>query len=151
MSDDAASDKGMFKIALGAVEKLIRQYDVAWFVFRLQRTDGTDADDPCNAELFHGPEIGAVIQFAWQDAMAASVAREENDFAPAERASEKFIGWRTKRRFDFHPFLVGEAFDVIKSAAADDADFIFPHAEIMAFQRIASPVFFSAGAKQIIW
>ena len=32
---------------------------------------------------------------------------------------------RAEWRFDFHPFLFGEAFDVVKSGSADDADFVF--------------------------
>ena len=123
--DDAASEKRVFKIALGAVEKLVGQNDVARPVFFLQRADGADADDPRDAELFHRPDVGAMVQFAGQNAVAAPVARQKNHFAPGELAGEKFIRRRAERRFDLHPFLVGEAFDVIQAAAADDADFVF--------------------------
>ncbi len=61
--------------------------------------------------------------------MAASVAREKNHFAPGDFAGEQIIGWFSEWRFDFHPFLVGEAFDVVKPGAADDSDFdVFPYA-----------------------
>src|SRR6478736_6245937 len=63
--------------------------------------------------------------------MATRVAREENDFAARERAGEQFIRWRAKRRLDLDPFLIGEAFDVVKPAAADDADFVSRHGECL--------------------
>ncbi len=63
-----------------------------------------------------------MVQFARQDAVAASVARQKNHLALGELAGEKRIGWIAERRFDLHPFLAGESFDVIQAAAADDAD-----------------------------
>ena len=83
-----------------------------------------------DAQLFHRPNIGAMIQFAGQNAMAASVSRQENHFAPGEFAGEKIIRRRAKRRFDFDPFLIGETFNVIKSAAADNANSIVRHAPV---------------------
>ena len=66
-----------------------------------------------------------MVEFAGQNAMAASVTREKSDFAPSEFAGEQFIRRRTERRPDLHPFLVRETFDVIQPAATDDADFVF--------------------------
>ena len=79
----------------------------------------------CDAEFFHGPDVGAMIQFAGQNPVAASVARQKNHVASGEFAGEQIIGRRAERRFDLHPFLVGEAFEVVKSGAADDADSMF--------------------------
>jgi hypothetical protein len=55
--------------------------------------------------------------------MAASVPWQEDHFAPGQAAGEKLIRRIPERGFDFDPLLLGEAFDVIKAAAADDADF----------------------------
>jgi hypothetical protein len=66
-----------------------------------------------------------MVQFTWQNAMAAGMAREENDFAPGQGAREQFIGGRTEWRFDFHPFLIRKTFDGIQAAAANDADLVF--------------------------
>ena len=79
----------------------------------------------CDAEFFHRPDVGAMVQFAGQNPVAAPVARQENHVAPGEFAGEQIIGRRAERRFDLHPFLVREAFDVVKSGAADDADVMF--------------------------
>ena len=127
---DAAAEKRVFRTALGAVEELVNQHDVARLVFFLQRADGADADDPGDAEFFHRPDVGAMIQFAGQDAVAAAVPRQENHVAPGEFAGEQIVRGRAKGRFDLHPFLVGEAFDVVKAGAADDADAMFRHARI---------------------
>ena len=66
-----------------------------------------------------------MIEFAGQDAMAASVTGQKSDLTASQRAGEKLIRGRPERRLDRHPFLVGEAFDVVKSAATDDTDPIF--------------------------
>ena len=63
-----------------------------------------------------------MVEFAWQDAMSPRVARQENHFAPGKFAREQFIGRRTERGFDLHPFLVRESFKIVKPAAPDDAD-----------------------------
>ena len=128
MCDDAAPEEGVLEVALGAVEELVRQHDVAGFVFRLQRADGADADDPVDAERFHRPEIGAVVQLAGEEPVAAGVAWEEDDRATCELAREEFIRGIAEGRLDLHPFLVGEALDVVKPAAANDADAMCCHA-----------------------
>src|SRR5262245_25108337 len=93
----------------------------------LERADRADAENPRHAELFHRPHVGAVIQLAGQDAMAASVAREKHHVAPGEPAGEELIAGRAERSFDRNPFLVREPFDVVKPAAADDADAMVCH------------------------
>ena len=122
MRHDAASKKRVVQRLLGAVEKLVNHHDVARPVFFLQRADGADADDPLHPEFFQRPDVGAVVQFGREEAVAASVARQENNVAPGQLAREQIVRRRAKRRFDFHPFLIGEAFDVVKAGAANDAD-----------------------------
>jgi hypothetical protein len=123
--DDAASEKCMIAGLFGAVEKLVDEHDVARLVFFLQRADGADADDPRDAEFFHRPDIRAMVQFARQNFVAAPVSRQENDFAPGNFSGEKIIRRRAEGRFDFHPFLVGEAFNVVKSGATNNSNFVF--------------------------
>src|SRR5664279_2987936 len=121
MGYDAAPEEGVVRRLLGAVEELINDDDVTRLVFFLQRADGADADDPLNAKLFHGPDVGPMVQFARQNPMTASMAREKNHVTPGKFAGEQIVGGIAERRFDLHPFLVGEAFKVVKSGAADDA------------------------------
>ena len=78
--------------------------------------------------FFMRPDVGAVVQLAGQNAVAAPVPRQEHHLAPGQLAGEEIVRGRAEGRFDLHPLLVGEAFDVIKPAAADDADTILRHA-----------------------
>src|SRR5262245_17956821 len=64
--------------------------------------------------------------------MAARVARQEDDVAPGQLAGEQFVGRRTERCSDLHPFLPGEPFDVIEAAASDDADPGYLHESVQA-------------------
>ena len=98
-----------------------------------------DGSDRGNGGLWTGaesrsirPVFGTSISrrmraFAAAAAMAAGVAWEKNHFSTGQRAGKEFIRWRAKRCFDLHPFLVGEAFNVVKPAAANDANAMFCH------------------------
>jgi hypothetical protein len=79
----------------------------------------------CDAEFFHRPDVGAMVEFAGQNPVAAPVPRQKNHFASGEFAGEQIVGWRAEWRFDLHPFLVCETFDAVKPGAADDADAMF--------------------------
>jgi hypothetical protein len=81
--------------------------------------------------------------------VAPAVSRQENDLAAGESAREQGIRWRAEWGIDLPPFLLGETFEVVKSGAANDADFGIRHAKMMAFGHGRPPVFFSAGVKQI--
>src|ERR1043166_1680855 len=113
MANDASSEESVREGLLGAVEKLIRQDDIARVILGLKRTDGADADDPGHPELLHCPDIRTMVQFARQDAMSTAVPRKENDFTALKPARKKVVRGRTKRGFDLHPLLTGKAFDMI--------------------------------------
>ena len=68
-----------------------------------------------------------MIQLGRQNAMAATVPREEHHFASAQFTREETIRRRPERRFHINPFLIGETLDVIKAAAADDSNSILRH------------------------
>jgi hypothetical protein len=120
----------VFKTALGAVEELVNEHNVTGPVFFLQGTHGTDADKPGDAEFFHRPEIGAMIEFAGKDAVAAAMSGQKNDLASGQSAGEQIVRGRSKRGLDFDPFLAGESIKMVKAGAADDADARFRHAQI---------------------
>jgi hypothetical protein len=119
---NATPEKSVFKTALGAVKKLVNEYDVAGFVFLLQRADRADADDPGDIELFHRPDVGAMIQFTRQYAVTPPVPGQKNYVASGQFAREQVVRGRPEWRFDLHPFLVCEAFDVVKPRAANDSN-----------------------------
>lgn len=92
VSDDATTEEGVFEGLFGAIDELVDEYNVAGFVACLEGADSADADDPGDPGLFEGENIGAVIQFTGEDAVAAAMAREEDDLATGELAEEQLIG-----------------------------------------------------------
>src|SRR5258708_3810327 len=76
-----------------------------------------------------------MIQLRWQDAVAASMPWQKNHRAASQGSREQVIGWIAKRRFDSGPFLIGEALDMIKPAAANDPDPVNRHARFIAMRR----------------
>jgi hypothetical protein len=126
---DAAPEKRVLERPLGFVNKLVRQNDVARPVLFLQRPDGADADDPGRAQLFHAENIGAMVQLAGQNAMAAAVAREKDHLAPGQFAGQEIVRRRPEGRFHLDPFWRVNPFDVIKPAAADQTNAMFRHAK----------------------
>ena len=54
----------------------------------LQRADGGDGQDALDAELLEAVDVGAEVQLAGQDAVAASVPRQEGDAAAFQRAQD---------------------------------------------------------------
>jgi hypothetical protein len=72
-----------------------------------------------------------VVEFARQDAVATSVSRQKNHVTPGQFAGEQIVRRRPEGRFDLDPFLMGEALEIVKAGAADDADAMFRHARIV--------------------
>ena len=119
--------------ALGAIDELVHEYDVARLELGLQRAHGADANDPLHAELLHRPEVGPMVELARQDPVAACVARQKHHLAASQFAREKGVGRIAKGSLHLHPFLPGKAFDGIESTAADDANAMGSHRKIKEF------------------
>lgn len=92
MADDAAAEKRVGEILFGAVNELVRKNNITRLVFGLEGADGADADDPGHAKFFHGPEIGAMIKLARQDAVSAAMTRQEHDVASGQFPGKKIVG-----------------------------------------------------------
>src|SRR5204863_8033818 len=91
MANDAASKKCVLKRLFGAVQELVWQDNMARLVFRLQRADGADADDPSHSELLHRPNISAMIQFRGENAMSASMPGQKRHVPACELAGEQIV------------------------------------------------------------
>ena len=72
-----------------------------------------------------------MIQFMRQDAMPASMSRQEKDLPPRELAAEDRVGRRAERGVDDVFAGIGETFDLVKAAAADDADGWWVHRAVL--------------------
>ena len=91
MRDDAFAEERVDAVA-GAVEELVGNDELQRLVLFLQRTNRRDRQNALDAELFESINVGAEIQFAGQDAVAASVAGEEGDLAAFQRAENIGVG-----------------------------------------------------------
>ena len=79
-----------------AVDELIRHDEVAGRDLLAQTADRADRDDPLDAELLQGKDVGAKVDLGRQPAMAAAVARQEDQFACRRAGRER--ARRTARR-----------------------------------------------------
>ena len=62
---------------LRTVEKLIGDQEFSRAQVFRQGTDSAYGDDALYAQELHGVDVGAVIDLAWQDAVAPAVARQK--------------------------------------------------------------------------
>jgi hypothetical protein len=119
--DDPAPEERVLGGFLGAVHELVGQDDVARLIARLERPDRADAENPGDVELLQGPDVSAGVQLAGQQAMAASVPRQKDHFAPREDAGEQAVRRRAERRLDLDPGGPGQRIDLVEAGAADEA------------------------------
>ena len=76
MRDQAFAEEGG-DAAARAIEELIGDDEVERPVFFLERADRAERDDALDAQRLHAVDVGAEVEFAGRNAMAASVAREK--------------------------------------------------------------------------
>ena len=127
--DDSVTEKSKILAALRAVEKLIDHHDVGRLVFLLQASDGADADDPAHAELFHAVNIGAMIQFARQDFVPATMSGQKDDVLPAKPPRQKLVRRFAERCRHRDPPFPLDACHLIQPAAANHTKF---HDELLS-------------------
>src|SRR4051812_17851174 len=60
--------------------------------------------------------------------MTAPMPRQKNNLTPSQMAGQQIVGSIAKRRFDWSPFLIRKALDMIKSAAANNPNPMLRHA-----------------------
>ena len=97
MRDDAVAEK-RGNAQAGPVEELVGDEEFERAQRFLQGAHGADRDDALDAQHLHGVDIGAIVDFSGQQAMAAAVAREEGDAAAFERAENEGVGGIAERR-----------------------------------------------------
>ena len=91
VADNAAPEEGVGERLFRPIQKLVRQYYIARFVFCLERTDSADTDNPGNTEFLHRPNIGAMIEFGRQDAMTSAMPWQKYYLTPCQRSREQMI------------------------------------------------------------
>src|SRR4030095_5231501 len=132
------------------IVKLRRQQYIAGRIFFLQAAHRSHRDDPADVERAERIDVGPVIEFMWQDSMAAAVSRQEINLTPTHFAADEDVRWRPERGLDLVFGRTAHLFHLIQTAAADDPNswrFIFHFRKSSGFiakdredgKRIISP------------
>ena len=74
-----------------AIDELVGNHEIRRLVLFLERADGRDRENPLDAKLFEGVDVGTEVQFRGQNAMAASMAREKSDLATLQFAEHERV------------------------------------------------------------
>ena len=88
-----------------------------------QRAYGADRNHIGHTSAFQYVNVGAEVDLRWRYFVAATMTRQEDQLDTGQVAKQQLVGRSTKWRFNPLPALVRKPFDVIHSAAANDADF----------------------------
>src|SRR5207247_4558071 len=111
---DAVAEKGVGAMA-GAVDELIRKYDVRRLVLFLHRADRAGRQNGVRAELLETIDVRTVIELARQFPMSSAVTREKRDAHAVDLAEDERIARLAERRGevallgDAQPFHLVEA------------------------------------------
>jgi hypothetical protein len=79
VADHAALEEGEGADALGAVDDLVRDDEVARLDGFLQRADGAEGDDGAHAQAAEGSDVGAGGDLVGRDLVVQAVARQEGN------------------------------------------------------------------------
>ncbi len=101
----------------GAVDELVGDNKLGRLMLQLERSHGGNGDDPFHAQFFHGEDIGAEIQFGWQDAMAPAVAGQKSHLPSLQLAQDKYVRGIAERRGYLNLVRIGETGHRIEPAS----------------------------------
>src|SRR5262249_18016465 len=81
-----------------------------------------DRHHPLGAERLEAPDVRAEVQLGRSQAVAAAVARQEDDRAPLESAGAVLVGRVAEGRAHAAPAHIGKARELVQAPAPDDPD-----------------------------
>src|SRR5690606_24562145 len=83
-----------------AVDKLVGDDQVSRLDVGLEAPGGARTDDPRDAELFHRPEVGPIVDRSGRYAVVFAVPRQKGHTLAAHFSERHFVAWRAVRRLD---------------------------------------------------
>ncbi len=107
---------------LGTVHELVGNEKFTGAKVFFERADCADRHDALDAKKLHRVNVGSIVDFGWQNAVAARVAGEEGDPLPFQRSDNDGIRRIAERRFHSDFARVGQTLHCVQPAAADDPD-----------------------------
>ena len=119
----AALAEEAFLAREAAVDELVHDDEMPGRQVFLQAADSGERNHVRAAGPLQRVDIGAIIQVAGREPVAAAVARQEHAAHAVEHAMQEFIGRRRPRATGCRaPLALFQALDVIEAGAADYAD-----------------------------
>jgi hypothetical protein len=119
---DSLSEKGG-ETQGGAVDELIGDYEFGRFMFELERAYRGDGDDPFDAQLLHGEDVGAEIQVGGEDMMASAMASQEGYLAALQFTGHKDVRRIAKWGGYLKVLRIAQTGHCVKPAPAYDSYF----------------------------
>ena len=105
-----------------AIDELVGDNEIGWLVLFLQGANCRDGENALHSEFLEGVDIGPEVQLRREDAVTATVAREERNPVSFQFAENEWVRWIPKGRFDAFFVDVGKSGHRVKPAAADNPD-----------------------------
>src|SRR5271155_3955577 len=121
MSDAARPEKALVA-GKGAVDELVDDDKIARGEILAQAADRGQGNDVGHAAALQSVDIGAKVDRRGRQDMAAPMPRHKHDRLSDQRPEAELVGGRPERAVDPSPGEVGEAVDLVETAAADNAD-----------------------------
>src|SRR6266516_2219622 len=121
MNDDTTFVEGV-DAALGTIKELVGNDQIAGSDVFTEAADGTDGDDPFDAQAFECPDVGTDRNFGGRDAVTSSVAGEKGHGDALYFANGDDVARVAEGCLYGHLFNVDHTFHTVETAAADDAD-----------------------------
>jgi hypothetical protein len=117
--DDAFAEEGVCP-ALGAVDYLVRYYDVLRLNFLFQAAHGAHRDDPLHSERLERPDVGLDRQLRGQDPVSPPVPGKEGDPRLTQRPHDYRVARIAEWRLDSYLLDIPEPVYSVESASAYD-------------------------------
>src|SRR5438552_4267064 len=127
MRGNPFAEKRVGRALTGAIKKLRREQHVARLIFFLQTANCGHANDPAHVERTQRPDVGAMIQLVWQEAVTPPMPRQKINMPASHGPADNRVGRCPERSLHVKLCRVGEAFHSIKTATPDDSDGRFAH------------------------
>ena len=125
VSDNPALEESERAHALGAIDDLVWDHEVAGLDLLLQRADGGEGNDAADAERAESRDIGAVGDFVGREGVVGAVAGEEGDGGVLVGEDRDGRGRCAPGSGDVQGGDRSVTFELLETGAADDGDVNF--------------------------
>lgn len=120
--DNATLEEGERSDALGSVDNLVWDDEVAWLDLLLEGADCGEGDDTTDTNRAESGNVGAVWNFMWCNGMICSVAGKKSNDGVLVLEDGDWGGWNTPWSVDVQAGNWGEAIELLESGATNNSN-----------------------------